>query len=288
MPAPLRKLQRGTGGVAGDELTDLLSKIEAREVDIVEVSISDIASRILDRAFPPGGQGQGQGSGSEIDIDSLSEVLVKLSELVQLKVRKILPPDPPAALDDAASIGLFQDGLEQDADPGGEDDRSGSGELLARLMQYRVFRDAAVELERREELWRNVYTRTDLAGPCLAPAENRGVNPGGPGAADAGEGVLNKDVLRQLLDELREVLDADPEEALRHIPLEEMPIVDKMEEVMAQVEKKGVTTFRDLFSPRSTRVEIIATFLAILELIRLMKLTVSQEGRFGKIVISKA
>ncbi|HHV62193.1 MAG TPA: segregation/condensation protein A [Firmicutes bacterium] len=280
----LRKPQRGTGGVAGSELMDLLSRLEAREVDILEVSISDIAGRILDQAAIQ--------LGHDIDIDSLSELLVTLSELMQLKVRKLLPPDAPTAPGDVSSIVLPQNCPEEGTgtyvDVDGEDGDH-SEELLDRLMQYRVFKDAAAELERREEIWRNVYTRAGLAGP--GPAGSEGMHPRAyPQAPDAGkgDGVLSKDVLLQLLDELREVLDADPEEALRHIPFEDMSIEDKMEEVMAQVEKKGVTTFRDLFSPYSTRLEIIATFLAILELIRLMKLNVSQEERFGKIIISKA
>ena len=63
-------------------------------------------------------------------------------------------------------------------------------------------------------------------------------------------------------------------------------MADKIEEILGAVAARRRLIFRELFRPESTRPEIICTFLALLELIRLRQVAVTQDQRFGDIYIS--
>ena len=84
-------------------------------------------------------------------------------------------------------------------------------------------------------------------------------------------------------------------EALKKVKVEEFgeiydekfTVVDKIEFVLGTVKAKGKATFSSLFEKAASRNEIVCTFLAILELIRLRQLVAMQDGDFGDIVISK-
>ena len=84
-------------------------------------------------------------------------------------------------------------------------------------------------------------------------------------------------------------------EALKKVKVEEFgeiydekfTVVDKIEFVLGTLKEKGKASFSSLFEKAASRNEIVCTFLAILELIRLRQLVALQEGDFGDIVISK-
>ncbi|MFZ5924616.1 MAG: segregation/condensation protein A, partial [Bacillota bacterium] len=61
-----------------------------------------------------------------------------------------------------------------------------------------------------------------------------------------------------------------------------------MDAILARLHHRGKLSFRELFSGPASRPEVIAVFLALLELIRLARVVVRQDSRFGEILIHAA
>lgn len=180
-----------------------------------------------------------------LEIELAAEFVVTAATLLWLKSRAVLPA-PPQVEDE-----------EEGPDP--------ALELAAQLEEYRRFREAAGALGVMAERQAGVYSRGDGDGV--------GIVLDGVSA----EGLFA--VFRQVLARAR------PEPPTR-IPGQRFTLREKVAELWHRVLSisQGVA-FQDLFPAEVTRVEVIVTFLALLELIRLGRLIVRQEGLFGTIVI---
>jgi segregation and condensation protein A len=64
-------------------------------------------------------------------------------------------------------------------------------------------------------------------------------------------------------------------------------VVDKIEYILGAIQDKGKLVFSELFSGAASRNEIVCTFLAVLELIRLRQVVAHQDSDFGEIAISR-
>ena len=92
-----------------------------------------------------------------------------------------------------------------------------------------------------------------------------------------------------LLEAFKNVLDSiAPEEEPAAVPKEEISIRQRMKEIMAGLAVSGRVRFKDLFGNTSSRVALITGFIALLELMRLRKVRVSQDTTFGEIMIAAA
>lgn len=89
-----------------------------------------------------------------------------------------------------------------------------------------------------------------------------------------------------LIQTLKSLLEKVPSE-IRELIYEEVPIEEKIREILTIVEEKQRIKFQDLMLNGKTRLEIITFFLAMLELIRLKQIFVMQEVPFGDIIIVK-
>jgi segregation and condensation protein A len=143
-------------------------------------------------------------------------------------------------------------------------------ELVQQLQAYKQFREVAALLRRRDEQECHSYVRV---APVPRPESQ----------LDLGEVTV-----RDLLAVVQEVLDAMPAPPVGEVVA---PITVTREQQTALIEahlaRKGRVRFRDVLSGASTRVEIIVTFLALLELIRLDRVRVQQERLFGPIFIER-
>ncbi len=150
-----------TEGFSGP-LDLLLSLIEKKQIDICEVSISEIADDYLEQV-----------SAMEwLDIDQAAEFLIIAATLLYIKVRALLPPDE--ALEEPAAS------AEEVPDP--------RAELVVRLVEYRRYRDAARLLRSLEAVGSRMYTRP----PRPLPAPTLRANPM--------EGITGHDLLQAYLD----------------------------------------------------------------------------------------
>jgi segregation and condensation protein A len=183
-----------------------------------------------------------------LDLDVAGEFLVMAATLVHIKSRMLLP------LTDNE-----EDDEEQGADP--------RAELVRRLLEYQRFKDAADQLERRDVLARDVFVR---AAP---PAEE--VDP--PGFREVS--------VFELLTALRRVMERLPKDAVHEVTLEKITVREKMTSLLDILRARGPTLFESLFAGVKTRMEVVVTFLAMLELVKVRAIRIFQEEMSGPIQI---
>jgi segregation and condensation protein A len=187
----------------------------------------------------------------ELNLDAGGEYLVMAATLMYIKSRMLLPAGPA------------------DEEPE-EDPRA---ELVQQLVEYQRFREVAVGLGERELLARDVF-----AGPG-EPAP----------AAPEGEPVAIREAsLGDLLEALREVLRRVRPARMHEVEREGLSMRDCIARVLARFADQARVEFAHLFAPEVHRAEIIVTFLALLELIRLRVIRARQAERFGPITLELA
>jgi len=187
----------------------------------------------------------------ELDLDLAGEFFVMAATLMEIKSRLLLPQDLQAT----GAEGLD----EEEIDP--------RWELVHQLIQYRKFKEAAAQLnslalERQDQIARYVST--------LTARRDRPLH-----ASDRIElwNVFNV-VLRRLAEKL----------VVGEIHDEQVTVADQMEMLLARLPTQPRFVFSQLFpAPVSLRT-LIATFLAVLELVRLKRLRVRQDQAFADIL----
>ncbi len=125
---------------------------------------------------------------------------------------------------------------------------------------------AAQFLEKRADDFKDVYYR---GAPHFTEAE-KSLNLG----------------MFDLLDSLKEILDR-AENPAKEVLGEEFPIEEKIEKILFLLEDRPSVPWEDIFADERKRRGIIACFLAMLELCKLQRIFVRQEGNFHKIMIYK-
>jgi segregation and condensation protein A len=189
-----------------------------------------------------------------LDLELAGEYLVVAATLLYIKSRVILPHDqrPP------------EDEAEED-DP--------RWELVRQLVEYKKYKDAAFELQQCLSRQENVHGRGGTAKPDLS--------------AD-GSLPFDKVGLFDLLSVFQKVLArAGQDDDLRDIFEDRFTVSDKIQLIQSRLVERQRLVFEDLFQEAASRTEIVVTFLAVLELIRLKEIGVSQDGPFGLIELTK-
>jgi len=189
-----------------------------------------------------------------LNLEVAGEFLVMAATLMYIKSRMLLPVDQQVSDAEAEE---------------GEDPR---WELIRQLVEYKKFKEAAAQLGRREEEQANLFTR-------------QGPDPGIKVDADV---PLAEVSIFDLISAFNDVLKrANAREEFREIVEERFTVSDKIEEILYNLRERDNLRFLDLFNESATRAEVVVTFLALLELIRLKRLRVRQEEAFGDIVVVK-
>jgi segregation and condensation protein A len=188
----------------------------------------------------------------ELNLDGAGEYLVMASTLTYIKSRMLLP--------------LSAEDEESDDDP--------RAELVQQLVEYQRFREAAVALGERNVLDRDVF-----AGGGEAP------EPGPPGEERL---AVREASLGDLLDALREVLRRVRAPRPHEIEREAISIQECVARILARFVLGEQLEFASLFAADAGRGDVIVTFLALLELIRLRVIRARQPERFGAIALELA
>ena len=233
----------------------LLQLVSRQKVDIGSISISEVASQYLAEVERL----------EALDLDVASDFLLVAATLLDIKAASLVPDDEPRhTMDDA-------DEEDEYADLDGESLRE---VLIARLIAYKQFKGAAAALGARMEAESRMHPR--VAGPDpeflnLMPDYLAGITL-------RGLAVICAD-----LDGKRETFLLEAEHVAPHrVPLElTVASVDRV-----TISKKR-TTFRELLDGDATTEQLVATFLAILELAKRGSVTLSQDENFGTITIDR-
>jgi segregation and condensation protein A len=187
----------------------------------------------------------------ELDLDRAGEFLTIAATLVWLKSRSLLPPGPAQ---------------EDEPDPDTVEEL-----LLARLHEYQRIKDAAHLLHARDVLGRDIFARAgepDEADAVAAPQER----------------LFQEVSLFALLEAFREVLERTQETPTLTVVPERARVEDRINEMAALLADRRELYFHELFLSDASRAEIVLSFLALLELVRLKVLRIGQLGTGGQIL----
>ncbi|HXF11311.1 MAG TPA: segregation/condensation protein A [Desulfuromonadaceae bacterium] len=191
-----------------------------------------------------------------LDLEIAGEFLVMASTLMYIKSRELLPVDQQTQVE---------------GEDEGEDPR---WELIRQLVEYKKFKDAAAKLQTLEARQENIYPRVPgkLEFESETPAPKPDVS------------------IFDLLNAVNAVLKRfeKREGAAREIYEDKWTVSEKIEFVLKTITERGSVKFSDLFAGAASRGEVVCTFLALLELIRLKQLACAQPEPFSEIEISKA
>ena len=190
-----------------------------------------------------------------LDLEIAGEFLVMASTLMYIKSRELLPVDQQ----------VLVEGEEEGEDP--------RWELIRQLVEYKKFKDAAARLQVMEARQEDVFPRQP---PKLEFA---------PDTPPPRPDVSLFDLLNALNAVLKRV---SAQENLRDIFEDKWTVSQKIEALLKLIAEKGLLKFSELFEGVTSRSEVVVTFLALLELMRLKQLVAAQSREFGEIQIARA
>ena len=190
-----------------------------------------------------------------LDLDIAGEFLVMTSTLMYIKSRELLPVD------------------QQVTPEGEEDDEDPRWELIRQLVEYKKFKDAAAQLQTLEIRQEEIFPRL--------PAKPDFVREEPAGKAQAS--------LFDLINAVNSVLKRlNKAEDLRDIFEDKWTVSEKIEHILKQINHARALKFSALFESATSRTEVVVTFLAMLELIRLRQIVAIQDTAFAEIEIVQA
>ena len=228
----------------------LLHLIDVNKIDIYDIPISLITDQymeFLDHA-------------QDVDMDSMSEFLVMAATLLKIKSKMLLPADAP------------------DDEGAADDPRQ---ELVDRLLEYKMFKFISQELKDRQlDASKSVFKGTTI------PKDLKYVEP--PVDLDALVGDMDYVKLHQIFQEVlrRQEDKIDPiRSKYGKIEQEEVSVAEKMTYIENFMAANKKFSFRSLLTRQSSKVNLIVTFLAVLELMKNGSIHIAQSELFGEIEI---
>jgi len=180
---------------------------------------------------------------SELNLEMVGEYLVMAAELAKIKSKTLLPI--PESEEDALTAA-------------GEDPRA---ELMRRLLEYQRYKEAAFELRQKEYDQQQLFTR---AGEVVLESSE--------------EELLIEANVFDLLTAFQKVLKEKSFKKDYEIKVTTLSVSDRINDILETLNLSESVTFDSLFTTLNTKQEVIVTFLAILELMR-MQLIRSQQAR---------
>lgn len=216
----------------------LLYLIKKNEIDIYDIPIALITRQYLEYIEMI----------RSLNLDLAGEFLVLAATLIHIKSRMLLPvPENEEA----------------------EDEEDPRAELVRQLLEYQAFKEAALHLDERPLLERDVFTRGALTEDPVSSGEEE-------------EEMTEVDIFELVSAFRRIIAGLDLREDLE-IDAEKMSLTDRINEILEKLSEQGQITFAELLGDRVDRRRIIYTFLAILELMKLRMIRAYQSGPFGAI-----
>jgi segregation and condensation protein A len=188
----------------------------------------------------------------ELNIEVAGEFVVMAANLIYLKSRSLLPADqqPP----------------EEDAD-----EHDPRWDLIRQLIEYKKFKDAASELHQCELEQERVFTRETTGSPTDEPLR------------------LGEVGIFQLINAFQTVIKrVEARQDVQEIFGERFSVSEKIDLILRRIGTGESLRFSDLFGAIASRIEVVVTFLALLELIRLRQVRALQKTVFDEIEIAAA
>jgi len=186
----------------------------------------------------------------QCDFNAVGDFLAVASSLIEIKSQQVLPR---------------ADEVENEV----EDPRR---ELVARLLEYKKFRDAASILEEQSRNWQKQFVRQSSDLP--------------PRRQDVAEQPIHEVELWDLVSAFGRIIRDTQASKPPNIVYDDTPIHVYMASIRAKLIERGRLAFTDLFDATMHKSTLVGIFLAILELVSSNQISVEQEGLFGEIWIA--
>ncbi len=229
----------------------LLHLLDKNKVSIYDIPIVEITNQYLEYIDKMQRQ----------DLNVVSEFLVMAATLLDIKARWLLPKE------------------EED-----EEEEDPRAELVEQLLQYKMYKYMSLELKDRQiDAGRKLYRAQELPEAVLAyemPVDTEELT----------EGISLEalhEVFEQVLSRQERKVDT-AHSKFGTIEQEEVSVEEKMEFIENYIHTHAFFSFRELLERQNSRVELIVTFLAILELMRTGTIRAEQKTTFGEIRIAAA
>jgi len=186
-----------------------------------------------------------------LDLNIAGEFLVMAATLMQIKSKMLLPAEET------------KEG-EQEEDP--------RAELVRRLLEYEKFKEIAQTLRQRETEQKEVFKRTISEKDKEASPDTE---------------VYFEASIFDLINAFSRALEDVPKDLFYEVIKDEFTIEEKIHEILHRLLLEESVLLSDLFNKAKNKLEIIVTFLAILELTRLKEIIPRQKGLFQEIAICR-
>ena len=227
----------------------LLHLIEKNKIDIYDIPIVEITDQYMEYIHAM----------EREDLGVMSEFMVMAATLLDIKCKMLLPKE------------VNEEGEEEDP----------RAELVEKLLEYKMYKFMSYELKDKMDDAANVFFKE----PTLPDEVMQYKEPVDPKELLAGLtleklNAIYKSIIRRQEDKV------DPiRSKFRTIEKEEVSLSDKMIEIKEFARTHRKFSFRNLLESQSSKVQVIVTFLSILELMKMGHIHVEQDGLFDDISV---
>lgn len=226
----------------------LFHLIQKNQIDIYDIPITEITDQYILYIEKL----------ERLNLDITSEFLVMAATLIEIKSKMLLP---------------IQNTEDQQLEIDDIDPRQ---ELVNRLLEYKKYKAAAEEFKGKEKRYQKIFFK---------PKEEIILD-------ESEESLHNIDSIdmNQLLSALNKCIDKKakeitPEKTIRQMKRDTFTIENKTKHILELLNKKNKIRFQDMFLAEYSKLEIITTFLALLELIKLNNVIAKQKNIYSDIII---
>lgn len=225
----------------------LLYLVSKSEVDIAEISVSEIAGQYLEYLDLM----------RELNIDLASEYLHMAATLIRLKAQELLPATEAEALAEEEGTIFTRE------------------QLIQQLLEHKKYREAARSLRVFEAEQAGTFPRGKVEEIEVSAESDDELVPGEVSVFD----LLT--AFRRVLQQSRE------EGPTHVVQTDHVRLDDRIEHILSRVSDTEEIAFEELFADDMRRMVLIVTFMALLELVKMDQLSFRQESTFGSIYVSR-
>lgn len=218
----------------------LLFFIKRDELEIYNIPLSRITKEFLDYIHYI----------ESLDLEIAGEFLVMAAELMQIKVKMLLPPEP---------------GEQEEQDP--------RANLVRRLIEYKRFKEVAMDMSKMEDEQQKVFYRGFLEGDAREITENED------------ESLLRDVSLFDLIASFTFAVERMPKNSVHEIVKLHVTIDEQIDYILNYFSRRSEATFYELVKDMTEKIRIVVTFIALLELIRAKRVIVRQPEPFSEVSI---
>lgn len=220
----------------------LLFFIKRDELDIYNIPISRITKEFLDYIHYM----------ESLDLEVAGEFVVVAAELMQIKVKMLLPPEP---------------GEEEETDP--------RANLVKRLVEYKRFKEVAATMSTKEDEERKVFYRNYYEADPRTVTESEE------------DSSLRDVTLFDLIASFRFAVERMPKKFVHEVERLNVTIDEQIDFILDYFSRRSEATFLELVKDMQEKIRIVVTFIALLELIRSRRILVRQSETFGEVSIMR-